>query len=159
MKDHEEPMMTRIVTVEQPPTRRFRLAPPPRLTRAGKAVYHTYGDRWLITLQTEQVLHSVGGACTRRLGWLLHDNDGQYQDETFMHLRQVRAEIVARANDRRLLAGTWVAAARPLADGMYIDDEERAEVANLYQMVEKLYGLTPGTDRTNPALVRLHTAG
>ena len=159
MKDHEEPMMTRIVTVEQPSTRRFRLAPPPRLTRAGKGVYHTYGDRWLITLQTEHVLNSVGGACTRRLGWLLHDNDGQYHDETFMHLRQVRAEIVARAQDRRVLARTIESAARRLADGMYIDDQERAAVASLYQMVEKLSGMTPGAYKPNPAPVRLHTAG
>ena len=151
MKDHEDPMMTRIVTVEQPPTRRFRLAPPPRLTRAGTGIYHTYGDRWLITLQTEQVPNSFGGTSTRRLGWLLHDNEDQYRDETFMHLRQVRAEIVTRATDRRTLARTIESAARRLADGMYIDDDERAEVANLCQMVEKLCGMTPGTYRTSPA--------
>ena len=90
---------------------------------------------------------------TRRLGWLLHDNEGDYRDETFLHLRQVRAEIVTRATDRRMLARTIESAARRLADGMYIDDAERAEVANLYQMVETLYGMTPGTDRNDPAPV------
>jgi hypothetical protein len=159
MKDHEEPMMTRIVTVEQPPTRRFRLAPPPRLTRAGKGLYHTYGDRWVITLRTEQVPNSFGATSTRRMGWLLHDNEGTYRDETFMHLRQVRAEIVTRATDRRMLARTIESAARRLADGMYIDDAERAEVANLARMVEKLCGITPGTDRNNLAPMRLYTAG
>ena len=159
MKDHEESMMTRIVTVEQPPTRRFRLAPPPRLTRAGTGVYHTYGDRWLITLRTEQVPNSFGGTSTRRVGWLLHDNEGDCRDETFPQLRQVRAEIVTRARDRRMLTRTIEAVARRLADGMYIDDAERAEVANLAQMVEKLCDMTPGTCRTDRRPVRLHTAG
>ena len=56
--------------------------------------------------------NSFGATSTRRLGWLLHDNEGQYPDETFLHLRQVRAEIVTRATDCRMLARTIESAAR-----------------------------------------------